>query len=59
MIWREASLYPVWFPLVTGGKTLMDVNHGEAVIHILIETSVARTLRVLGLWSVARAHVTV
>ena len=38
MIWREAALYPCWFPFVTGGQTLAELSHGEVIIHILVET---------------------
>ena len=38
MIWREASLFPLWFPFVTGGKILADVSPSEMVCHILVET---------------------
>lgn len=37
-IWREASLYPTWFPFVSGGKFLADLHPGEVILHILVDT---------------------
>ena len=33
-IWREVSLYPEWFPLVTKGAVLSNVHPFEAVLHV-------------------------
>jgi hypothetical protein len=31
-MWREASLYPIWFPFVSGGKMLGEVDPGEVYL---------------------------
>lgn len=38
MIWREAALYPAWFPFVSGGRMVHEVSEGEIIVHLLIET---------------------
>ena len=37
-IWREAELYPKWFPFVSGGKILANLHPGEVILHILVDT---------------------
>ncbi|KOO33806.1 hypothetical protein Ctob_005864 [Chrysochromulina tobinii] len=32
LMWREASLYPNWFPFVSGGKMLGEVDPGEVYL---------------------------
>jgi hypothetical protein len=39
LMWREASLYPNWFPFVSGGKMLGEVDPGEVYLQLFIETS--------------------
>ena len=38
IIWREASLYPKWFPFVSGGHMLAEKGPAEIVIHLVVET---------------------
>ena len=51
MIWREAALYPEWFPFVTGGKTLGDIHPGDTIVHILVETFFMSVDMVLWGWA--------
>jgi hypothetical protein len=38
MIWREAALYPNWFPLMTSGRQLKSMHYLEILVHMMIET---------------------
>ena len=39
LIWREAELYPHWFPFVSGGKMLGELHPSEAVLQLFVDTS--------------------
>ena len=51
MIWREASLYPEWFPFVSGGKTLHDPDPREGIINLIVETFFMSVDMVLWGWA--------
>ena len=38
MIWREAALYPQWFPFITGGSMLSEQHAADVILHLLVET---------------------
>jgi len=39
LMWREAALYPCWFPFVSGGNMLGERDAGEAFLQLFVETS--------------------
>ena len=39
VVWREAQLYPTWFPMMTGGKKLAEFSPAEVVIQLEAELS--------------------
>ena len=51
LIWREAELYPTWFPFISGGKQLACLSAGEVFLHILVETFFMSVDMVLHGWA--------